>query len=403
MPGCHRPWLTSSTTATGSCTDDPLYAPALLFEAHRSANATAAASVVRMVDREVRRRFVVVSADERAIVAALHSEAEWPRQDVVELASALDAELLSYSDLRNASWFTRVLARVAKPLALAWLAFRKRGTFYFATAENTALPLALLLKLRSGAALAFIGHLLTTPLKTWLIRGFRLLRNVDVVFCYSPVQEQHITRSLGVPAQRVRRMPFQVDERFFSPSAAPVVGRGVVSVGREMRDYPTLFAAFDGTGIPVTVVASSPWSNSTDSTANHTIPENVTICRNVSQRDLREIYRTAAVVVLPLVDVDFPAGITALLEAQACGRPVVVTASRGIVDAVDADSAVMVPCHDAAALRAAVIALMERPDEALRLGQHARARVLHERTLARWLSRIVERCTPSGAEARAGG
>lgn len=234
-------------------------------------------------------RFVLVSADEQAIVDALHAEPEWPRQDVVELARALDAELLSYSDLKQASWFTRALARwVGQPIALAWLAFRRRGTFYFGNAENTALPLALLLKMRPSATVAFIGHRLTTPLKTRLIRVFNLLRHVDVVFVYSALQARHLIDRFGFPADRVRQIPFQVDDRFFTPSAGPTAGRGVVSVGREMRDYPTLFAALGDTGVPVTVVASSPWSNRADETANLTIPENVTIRRNLSNLALRE-------------------------------------------------------------------------------------------------------------------
>jgi glycosyltransferase involved in cell wall biosynthesis len=337
-------------------------------------------------------RFVLVSTDERAILDALHAEAEWPRQDVVELARALDAELLSYSDLRQASWFTRALARLGKPLALAWLAFRKGGTDYFANAENTALPLALLLKMRPASTLAFAGHRLTTPLKTWLIRVFNLLRRVDVVFCYSGVQERHVIDRLGFPAHRVRRIPFQVDERFFTPAAEPIAGRGVVSVGREMRDYPTLFTALGGTGVPVTVVASSPWSRRADSTAQRTIPENVTIERNVSNHSLRELYRRAAVVVVPLVDVDFPAGITTLLEAQACGRPVVVSASQGLLDAIEPGSVVVVPSHDPVALRAAVLQLIERPGETALLAERGRAGVLRDRTLAKWVSRIAESC-----------
>ena len=336
---------------------------------------------------------MLVSADERAIVDALHTETEWPRQDVVELARALDAELLSYSDLRQASWFTRALARwVGKPVALAWLAFRKRGTFYFANAENTALPLALLLKMRPASTLAFIGHRLTTPLKTRLIRVFNLLHHADVVFCYSGLQERYIIDRLRFPADRVRRIPFQVDERFFTPSAGPTAGDGVVSVGREMRDYPTLLAALDGTGVPVTIVASSPWSKRADRTANRTIPENVTIRRNLSSGALRELYRTAAVVVLPLVNVDFPAGITALLEAQACGRPVVASASAGLVDVFEPGSVVVVPCNDPVALRTAVLQLIERPGEAALLAERAREAVLRDRTLARWVSRIAESC-----------
>lgn len=348
-------------------------------------------------------RFVLVSADERAILDELHGDSEWPRQDVVELALALDSELLSYSNLSDASWFTRALARWAgPPVALAWLAFRRRGTFYFANAENTALPLAFLLKLRPTSTLAFIGHRMTTPLKTRLVRAFGLLRGVGMVFCYSRTQERYLIEQLGMPETRVRRIPFQVDERFYSPAAAPSAGTGVVSVGREMRDYPTLFAALDRTDVPVTVVASSPWSKRADRTSGRAIPTNVVLRRNLPSRALRDLYREAAVVAVPLENADFPAGITALLEAQACGRPVVVSASDGIIDTVEPGSAVMVPCGDPAALRAAVLQLIERPAEAREVADRGREAVLRDRTLARWVARIVDGCTRAEEALRRG-
>ena len=360
--------------------------------------------------RHTSARFVLVTADEDAILADLHAEPEWPRQDVVELARALDAELLSYSDLPRASWFTKALARWAgRPAALAWLGFRRGGGFYFANAENVALPLALLLKARPQSRLAFIGHRMTTPLKTRLVRGLDLLKRVDPVFCYSQLQESHLTARLKMRGEHVRLIPFQVDEQFFTPAPAPIAGTGVVSVGREMRDYPTLFAALESTGIPVTVVASSPWSKRADRTENRTIPANVTVRRNVTNGALRDLYRDAAVVVVPLMNVDWPAGITALLEAQACGRPVVISASDGIVDSVEPGSAVVVPCGDPAALREAIIRLIERPSEAAAMAERGRTGVLRDRTLTHWVGRIARGCgleehsaaPPSGACERA--
>jgi hypothetical protein len=70
----------------------------------------------------------------------------------------------------------------------------------------------------------------------------------------------------------------------------------------------------------------------------------------------------------------------------------VVSASAGIVDALEPGSVVAVPCDDPTALRTAVLQLMERPDEAARLAERAREMVLRDRTLARWVSRIAEGC-----------
>jgi len=347
------------------------------------------------VNFEKEKRFVLVTSDVEAMLSRLRRENESPRQDFIELARALDAELLSFSDTARGSMGTRWLAKVAGPaVALAWLAFRKRGSFYFVMAEDTAIPLALLLKFRRGVTLTFIGHRITTPSKSRLLRLFRLFHQVGMMFCYSRQQERFATEWLGVPAEKVRRIAFQVDEKFFTPASppGPGPGRGVVSVGRELRDYPTLFRALEDTDVPVTVVASSPWSRRADQTAARQVPANVTLRKGLSSAELRELYRHAAVVVVPLQNVDWPAGVTSLLEAQACSRPVVISASEGILDSLDSGAAVTVPCGDARALREAVLRLVNNPAQAEEIGRAGRASVLRERTLDQLVARISENC-----------
>ncbi|MFZ4395438.1 MAG: glycosyltransferase family 4 protein [Kiritimatiellia bacterium] len=336
---------------------------------------------------------MLVTADADAVLDRLRGERTSPRQDFLELGGALQAEILSFADTTRSSTCTRWLAKTAGPaVALAWLAFRRRGSFYFVTAENTAIPLALLLKFRRGVTLSFIGHRITTPQKSGLLRLFRLFNQVRRMFCYSRRQEQFVREKLGVPAEKVRRIAFQVDELFFTPAEPSGPGRGVVSVGRELRDYPTLFQALGNTDVPVTVVASSPWSRRSDRTAARPIPANVALRKGLASEELRELYRQAAVVVVPLQNVDWPAGVTSLFEAQACGRPVVISASEGILDSVEPGAAVTVPCGDAGALRDAVLRLIRNPSEAAALGRAGREAVLRGRTLDQFVARICEGC-----------
>ena len=339
------------------------------------------------------KRFVLVTADVEAVLTRLRGEALSPRQDFVELARALDAEILSFSDVPRGSVLTRWLAKYAgKAAALAWLAFWRKGSFYFVTAENTAIPLALLLKFRRGVTLAMIGHRVTTPQKSRILRVFRLFNQIGMMLCYSRQQERFAQERLGVPARQIRRIAFQVDENFFTPGASAEPGCGVVSVGRELRDYPTLFEALDGTDIPVTVVASSPWSKREDQTSGRKVPANVTLRKGLSSVELRDLYRSAAVVVVPLMNVDWPAGVTSLFEAQACGRPVVISASEGILDSIDPGAAVTVPCGDARALRDAVQRLIRDPVAAAGIARVGRESALRERTLDQFVARIREAC-----------
>lgn len=339
------------------------------------------------------KRFVVVTADVEAVMNRLKGETESPRQDFVELAKAFGAELLSFSDVPRGSAFTRLLAKtVGKAVALAWLAFRRGGNFYFVTAENTMIPLAVLLRLRRGASFAFIGHRITTPPKRRAIRALGLFRQRMAMLCYSQQQEKFAANYFHALPEKVRRIHFQVDEKFFTPAGAFQPGRGVVAVGRELRDYPTLFQALENTGVPVSVCASSPWSKRADQTADRKIPANVTLRKGLSSVELRELYRNAAVVVVPLMNVDWPAGVTSLFEAQACGRPVVVSASDGILDSLEPGTALTVPCGDANAMREAVQRLIANPAEAEALAKAGLASVLRDRTLDQFVARITETC-----------
>ena len=160
-----------------------------------------------------------------------------------------------------------------------------------------------------------------------------------------------------------------------------------------MRDYPTLFEAVRGTDIPVTVVASSPWSKRADQTERCPIPDNVTLSKGLSYGELREMYRGCAVVVVRLQEVDSAAGITTILEAQAVGKPVIVSHTPGILDSIEPGvDAVTVPCADPEALREAIEDIIDNPEKAARLGETARQKVAAEKNIDLFVEQIVDIC-----------
>jgi len=117
------------------------------------------------------------------------------------------------------------------------------------------------------------------------------------------------------------------------------------------------------------------------------------------RRRLRDLYARARVVVVPLHDVDFDAGVTTITEAMAMGRAVVVTRTRGQVDVVrDGETGLYVPPGDPAALRAAVRYLLDHPAEAARMGRHGRALAESRHTLDGWVTAVADVVT-----ARSGG
>ncbi len=238
--------------------------------------------------------------------------------------------------------------------------------------EHLGMPLALArLGLRIPTRHVVIGHRLTSPRK-WM--PFKLARadlGMSAIVVHSRHQMLLAQRRLGIPAERLRFVPYGVDTAFWRPEGADD-RRLVVAAGREHRDYATLAAACASLDCQVAVAAGSPHSPEATWRAPAVWPAGFTV-RQVAHRELRDLYAQAAVVVVPLLETDFQAGVTTLLEAMAMGKAVVVSATRGQRDVVrHRENGLLVPPGDAVALRRAIAELLERPDERRRLGSAAR-------------------------------
>jgi glycosyltransferase involved in cell wall biosynthesis len=192
-----------------------------------------------------------------------------------------------------------------------------------------------------------------------------------------------------------------VDARFFSPEAktfevseiskvSPAATPTLCSVGLERRDYPTLIEAVRGMDVRLIVAAASPWSKRTDTTAGQDIPPNVTVQR-FNQHELRQVYANSRFLVMPLFDVDFQAGVTAILEAMAMERAVICSRTRGQTDViVEGETGLYVPPGDVAALRAAIQRLLNHPEEAARMGRAGRRVVEDRMSLDCYVARLSQ-------------
>jgi glycosyltransferase involved in cell wall biosynthesis len=331
---------------------------------------------------------------------------ERPRADYLELAGALGAHLLDYAGARRltgGSLLARLLERLGGPnLLLAWACFGRRNRYdlLFTDGEQVGIPLAWLLKFFGGRGPrgprhAMIVHILSVGKKALFFDLFRIHSHIDLFFVYSSWQARFITERWRVPPERVALTPFMVDSRFFSLDQVASSREGgrrpvICAVGLEHRDYPTLLAAARGLPADVVVAAASPWSKRSDTTQGREIPENVTV-RRFSQYDLRRLYADSEFLVMPLYDVPFQAGVTAILEAMSMSRAVICSRTAGQTDViVDGENGVYVPPGDAAALRAAIEDLLARPEDAAAMGRAGRRAVEQEMSLDKYVERLSD-------------
>jgi glycosyltransferase involved in cell wall biosynthesis len=332
------------------------------------------------------------------------AEGSRPQPDYVALAEAMSADTM---DVTAARMYTGRLGAVLERLGgagllLAWACFRARRDYdtIVTDGEQVGLPLSLLLKLRrrSAPVHVMVVHILSAPKKVRLYRLFRLGRRIDAMIVYSSWQERFARERLGFPADRILRSPFMVDTRFFGLERVTADRRRMIcAAGLERRDYQTLLEAVEGLDVRVVIAAASPWSRRPDGTRGALLPDNVETC-SLGFVDLRQLYADAQLVVMPLEDVEFQAGITTILEAMAMERAVICTQTRGQTDVVvDGANGLYVPPGDSGALRAAITKLLDQPRLAAEMGKAGRAFAERECDVKIYARRIA------GAVAAAGG
>jgi len=321
-----------------------------------------------------------------------------PRKDYVELARrtagiVVDAEHMA-ARARPAA--RRVAQRAGLPAGQVAEAFLRRGEYggVLAWADRLGLPFALLCKLaRSRRDTVLVSVALSNPKKALPMKALRLHTHLGAIVAKGTAQVEIAAERLGVPREKLHVGVHAVDERFWAPrDARPPAGGPVVAVGWEERDYPTLLRAA-GTDVPVELAIGSIASSHADGIAVSPLgelPANVRLHANLKPRELRDLYARASLVVVPLRDVEFDAGVTAIAEAMAMGRPVVVTRTRGQRDLlVDGEQGVYVPPGDARAMREAIDRLSADPARAAAMGADGRALIERAHTLDRYVGELA--------------
>jgi glycosyltransferase involved in cell wall biosynthesis len=353
------------------------------------------------------RTFIVVSSPVKPGLAEAIAAGEAPRRDYYELQKTLGAELLR-PPAQLTPWQKLLGTMGGAAVLMAWISWLRRDEYdvIVTDQESVGLVLALLFKLtRVQRGHVMISHYLSPFSKQLFFRLLRVQSHIDTTVCYSSAQARLARERLGLREDQIDLVLHPADSRFWRPALgerdiqadaellreagidlAPDVDV-VCSAGLEFRDYETLITAAGKlpAKTQVIIAAASPWSKRRNTAEGVDLPENV---RRVSLNppQLRALYRRSNVVAIPLYDVDFQAGSLVAYESMACGKPVVISFTRGQSDIVrDEETGYYVPPGDPRAMADMLNLLLSYPTLARLLGGKARTVVESGMNLDRYL------------------
>gem|GEM_PF-3305051 len=340
---------------------------------------------------------------------------EKPRVDVLEMQTRWGASLFDLSHLQFSGRtgglrdrLLKLLRRIFGGSALLPVVLASdilKHDVIYATGEDVGVPTAILLRLlgKKKPKLVLRMEQYTfgrTAFRRFIYRqifGFAM-RRVDRVLCRTLVHLDYITRNFqraGFSAELLYEpvdVIFNTDGQPVDREAFQVIPAGgfIVSAGLEMRDYETLIRAIEGLPIKLVIGAGSPWSKFGFGPRYADVPANVTV-QSFSPRQMRELYRAARFVVVPVKPTTRSCGISVILEAWAMKRCVLASRTEGLTSYVEdqVDGIFHTP-GDVDDLREKIQALLDNPELAARLGENGQAKARQQMKLEQFLERVYQ-------------
>lgn len=296
-----------------------------------------------------------------------------------------------------------------------WAAARKlsaqvsSGDMIFCTGEDIGIPVATVCGAKSDRPqIVVFCHNLDRPRGRVASKLFNLANRIDLFITNARCQYNFLRDYLGVPENHLYLLPEQTDIKFFTPGAtSPHKRRPIIaSTGLEKRNYKILAEATKDLDVDVKISSFSKDAVAVARAFPETLPKNMS-SQFYEWPDLLQLYRDADIVAVPLADNKFCAGLTCMLEAMACRRPVVITRTQGLMDYIAPPGIVtVVNPGDAADLQKAIVHLLNHPQEAENQAQQGYEMVVSHHNSEDYINVLVEKLrsieTPGKTQISAG-
>ncbi len=321
---------------------------------------------------------------------------ETPAHIMLQLADDLGGRVITAADIRPGR-VDQVLGLVVgsrESWALARLATRQRGPddIYYASSEEVGIAISFLQAVRRRSTRR-VGFYLMVPdgrRIRWMLRLIRLLRFDPMVVTTTPNTYDGAERYLKRHGRRIALLRSPLDLDFFTPTRRNDNARPLLaSAGLERRDYATLLKAMEGLDADLVVCAISQNATQSSSAFPESIPSNARF-EPLSMAELRDLYQRADATIVACLPNTIDAGTTVALEAAACGSPLLVTHTSGLLDWATRGIAADAGVGDPDAMRAAIERVINDREASTQMAHRALEHVRTANAAAVFHDRFVQ-------------
>ena len=224
-----------------------------------------------------------------------------------------------------------------------------------------------------------------------------VLRSADALVTLSHAERDFLVHRWRLPPEHIAIIPNGIDSAVFNRIAgpAPPDNHLLLFVGQlqPFKGLDYLLSAlhavrgrFPGVRLQIVYQTGALLDQYRRLTTRLGLDDAVEFTGAETAAGLARLYSAAAVVVSPSLGECLS---TVVLEAMCCGAAVVATDVGGIREQLDADTGVIVPPRDGAALARAICQLLADPDRRRRLGQAACRKARAEFSVRQMIDRHV--------------
>ncbi len=207
----------------------------------------------------------------------------------------------------------------------------------------------------------------------------------DSVICSSVSDRKYLEDNHGVKAEII---PNYVDTELFKPMEIPKVKNSICFVGRleKQKNLIALVDALKDLPYNLTIIGSGNMKKELENKVNEN-KFNVKFMNNVPHSKLPIILNRHEIFILPSLYEGTP---KVLLEAMACGLPVIGTDVKGINEVIEHEKNGILCGESSEAIRRAIVGLMEEGSMRERLGKAAAKSIREEYALNKLIEREKE-------------